>query len=116
MVLLISKDLDGLQLLIFENLLAFHILLRKFLYPLTLSSESLTSLPGAAGGGEYYYVQVWEFKSLEDMNSPGWVKVNEKAWPNEKKREEFFEKAGKYFAPGHTDLGTHWNWVKMSKR
>jgi hypothetical protein len=71
---------------------------------------------GSAGGGEYYYVQVWEFKSLEDMNSPGWVKVNEKAWPNEKKREEFFEKAGKYFAPGHTDLGTHWNWVKMSKR
>ena len=71
---------------------------------------------GSAGGGEYYYVQVWEFKSLEDMNSQGWAKVHEKAWPNEKEREEFFEKAGKYFSPGHTDLGTHWNWVNLSKR
>ena len=42
------NDFDNLQLLIWENLFAFHILLRKFLYPLTLSSESFTSLPGAA--------------------------------------------------------------------
>jgi hypothetical protein len=40
--------LESLQLFILENLFAFQILLRKFLYPLTLSSESLTSLPGAA--------------------------------------------------------------------
>ena len=71
---------------------------------------------GSAGGGVYYYVQVREYKSLEDMNKPGWADVHKKAWPNEKKREEFFEKAGKYFAPGHTDLGTHWNWVNLSKR
>ena len=71
---------------------------------------------GSQGGSEYYYVRVWEFKSLEDMNNTGWTEVHEKAWPNEKKRQEFFEKAGKYFAPGHTDLGTHWNWVNLSKR
>ena len=71
---------------------------------------------GSQGGGEYYYVRVMEFQSLEDMNNTDWAEVHKKAWPNEKKREEFFEKAGEYFSPGHTDLGTHWNWVNLSKR
>ncbi len=48
LVFLILSFLENLQLFILENLFAFQILLRKFLYPLTLSSESLTSLPGAA--------------------------------------------------------------------
>ena len=82
-----------------------------------LSSRELRHYwSGSAGGGVYYYVQMREYKSLEDMNNPGWNEVHEKAWPNETKREEFFQKASKYFMPGHTDLGVHWNWVKMSKR
>ena len=36
------------HLLVIKKLLAFHNLFKKFLYPLTLSSESLTSVPGDA--------------------------------------------------------------------
>ncbi|HIN62528.1 MAG TPA: hypothetical protein EYM89_07220 [Candidatus Marinimicrobia bacterium] len=71
---------------------------------------------GTLGGGDFYYVEVREYKSLEDMNNPGWAEVNEKAWPDEEERKAYWEKVGKYFNPGHTDLGIHWNFVKLTKR
>jgi len=36
------------QLFVIKKLFAFHNLFKKFLYPLTLSSESFTSVPGEA--------------------------------------------------------------------
>ena len=47
LIFLVLIFLEILHLFNFENLLAFHILFKKFLYPLTLSSDNFTSLPGA---------------------------------------------------------------------
>ena len=72
---------------------------------------------GSLGGGSIPIVFVTEFATMLDadnltLNRP----YNEKAWPDEEERQAFFDKLGKYFAPGHKDIAVHTNWVKLAKR
>ena len=72
---------------------------------------------GSLGGGHIPIVFVTEFATMLDadnlaLNRP----YREKAWPDEEERKAFFDKLGKYFAPGHKDIAVHTNWVKLAKR
>ena len=70
---------------------------------------------GYGKGWPFVYVREWaSFADAEDNKSL--AKAREDAWPDEEERKAFFDKLGKYFAPGHKDIAVHTNWVKLAKR